>query len=78
MSKGTCRVFFLFVCFLIIIAVEAGAILISYKIVPRYQAFVIVNVKDFICKIYALFKHEGHVEEAIYNSIFHLTVTFCM
>lgn len=53
-------VFFVFV-FLIIIAVEAGAILISYKIVPGYQAFVIVNVKDFICKIYALFKHEAHV-----------------
>lgn len=57
MSKGTCLFFF----FLIIIAVEAGAILISYKIVPGYQAFVIVNVKDFICKIYALFKHEAHV-----------------
>lgn len=43
------------------IAVEAGVILISCKIVPVHQAFVIVSIKDSICKMYALFKHVAHI-----------------
>lgn len=54
MSKGICHSFFF-------IVVEASDILICCKIVPGYQAFVIVNIKDLICKIYALFKQVAHI-----------------
>lgn len=42
-------------------AVEAGAILVSPKIAPGHQAFVMVNVRDLICKIYAPAKHVAHI-----------------
>ena len=45
-----------FAVFFSFIAVEADAILISSKIVSGYQPFVIPNVKDLLCKMYALFK----------------------
>lgn len=35
----------------IIIATEAGAILISFRIALGFQAFVIVNARDLICKL---------------------------
>ena len=47
--------------FFFLIAVEAGAILVSYKSAPGHQAFVIFNVRDLICKIYALVKHGAHI-----------------
>lgn len=54
MSKGICCSFFFN-------SSGGRCCLISYKIAPGHQAFVIVNIKDLICKIYALVKHVAHI-----------------